>query len=219
MECTANQLGPLVEIKLLRFGISLFGHLAQDNEAQLAVRLLTLPKLPALVNRGHEVEVISITPGAAFSAVATIAGAQDDEVVLAVQERQADVQRRVAKRKAVTAPVQYRAVRTDGRMGAWLDAEILDLGTGGVGLLLDHGAEVPKRLEMMFYLPGDLASTKAGARTYADDGSVILNVSTDERCLRVIGRSAYCRAHTDGRVRVGVAFTVITTEDKQRIER
>lgn len=210
----------MAEVKLMPYGISLYGTIVQMNEQSVIVRLLTVPRAAELVQQGTEAEIVCTHEGRVTSAAACVLGTRGDDLALAIQRAQAgSSQRRATPRVECEVPVQYRAIRSDGRTGAWLDGTVCDLSVGGLGIVLPARAEVPKRLEVLFLLPNEHSHGRGITRTYADDGSVILQAADDDRPIRAVARTAHARTLPDGRTRVGICFITMAPADKQRLVR
>ena len=209
----------LAEIRLTQHQISLYGMIMQSSPSQVGLRLVTAPLMDGLLTAGMPVELVQNQLNSFHSAAASLVNLQGPDILLSLVEELKPTQRRATTRVDCEIPAQYRAIRTDGRMGAWQDGIIADLSVGGVKMVLPPRVEVPKRMEILFFLPHETTAGKSTARMYQDDGSCILSAGETDRPLRATARAAHCRPMSDGRLQVGIAFSVIAGADKERIAR
>lgn len=215
--------GGLAEIRLLPHQMSLYGSVTRLNEQSIAVRLRTVPTAPAMLQPGTETQIVCTCRGSFLTACATILGQEGGDLILGFQRAQSEAartDRRHERRVQCSIPGQYRAIRRDGRAGAWQDTTIVDLGMTGICILLEPRAEVPARLELRFRL----GSTDPWADGRGDDAGGMdddgrLGHFNDSRTSRVVGRTVHCGLERDGRIRVGLAFIALGATDRDRLVR
>ena len=101
--------------------------------------------------------------------------------------------RRLAPRRADVAVVVHQCILTQLGKEIWLAAEAVDLSPQGVCLLLSESLNSGESI----YL---LTTVKVGDKTPRD--------------LEVNGVTTYCKAHDDGRRRVGLKFIDLAPWEK-----
>jgi len=113
-------------------------------------------------------------------------------------------------------PVQYRAIRPDGRMGAWMECTAEDVSCGGIGLIFEPGIAIPRRLQVKFVLPpvSSLSNTKS-----EDDSVAVIRGFYDDPPIKAAGRVVHTQPRPETRIHAGVAYTVITSQERDRIAR
>ncbi len=208
----------MAEIRVGDHGIAIYGQLLSTDDDTLTVNLLTIPRDQGMIRQGDEAEVVYFARGTLFTAVVAIAGWQNNQLVLGIRSEAKPAPHRTRARVRYHMPVQYRAVRPDGRMGAWLECEAEDIGGGGIGLVFEAQTSIPRRMEVRFLLPA-ISSAKSSTRIHLDSGSVILSHQQDDRPIKAVGRVVHTHPRARGRVHIGLAYSVIAPQERDRIVR
>jgi c-di-GMP-binding flagellar brake protein YcgR len=205
----------IAEVRLAGTGVSLYGRIQSISRSAAALRLLTTPCDPLLAPPGFEAELLYLQDRAVFASIVRVEALDGDRLTLSLVHAPAPTRRRVNSRVRCEFPVHYRAVRSDGHTGAWMECSAEDVSTGGIGLLFPSGVEIPRRLELRFVLP-QLASP-AAEHVRRGHGDVL--GTSDSGTVKAVGRVTHCRPSTYGRVRCGTAFCAISAEERERLAR
>lgn len=205
----------MAEVRLTEPGIALYGALHSASSTLLSIELITVPRAPGIVRCGMEAEVHYAHGGSVFASVTSVQGLTDSHLDLTIVHRARPSSRRSIRRAPCDIPVQYRVVRPDGRTGAWMECSAEDISAGGIGLLIPSGVEIPRRIEMRFFLPIVTAVPTEHRRLHSPDSAAL----TDPHPFKAFGRVVHCRPSTYGRMRAGTAFSGIASSDRDRLAR
>lgn len=203
----------IAEIRFGDMGIALYGSIRDLSSSTISVELITMPRDPLALANGTETEFLYSNADVTYASVATVDSLDAGRLELTVKNRPQPISRRNNRRAKCDMPVQYRALRSDGRVGAWMECTADDISTGGIGLLFPGGVEIPRRLETRFVLPTVQALPSGHSRL------IMANTlaSTDHRPMKATGRVTHSRPMPYGRIRAGVVFNAIALADIERI--
>lgn len=203
----------VAEVRFTDTGIALFGAIRSASCSSLSIELITAPRRAGIVKSGSEAEVFYAHGGTLFVSVSSVQSITESTVELALVHGPRPTPRRTVRRARCDVPVQYRAIRADGRTGAWMECAAEDISPGGIGLVFPEGVEVPRRVELRFFLPL-LAAAPAEHRRLSTVDDL---AATDPHPYKATGRIVHCRPTTYGRTRAGTAFSVISSSDRGRL--
>lgn len=208
----------LAEIKLFAHNVTLYGTVTEMTDQNIQLRLLTLPAMGSMLDPGTEASVLCVSGQAIVSVVASVTDCHDQELMLVPRPTSESERRREGLRIPCDLPAQFRAIRSDSSFGDWMDGQIVDLGKGGLGMVMAAGTDVPSRIEIMFHLP---SLTGAGGGTDAapagDGAPGMLGNLANGTAIRIAARTEYVRFKEDGQARVGLAYTMVGPADRARL--
>jgi hypothetical protein len=206
----------LVEIRLGEQGVCLYGQIANQTAGSLTVTLITTPCDSYVLSTGNEAEIVYSAGGALYTAVVIFTGWSNGQLSLEYRTESRPAPRRTKSRIRCEMTVQYRAVRPDGRMGAWLECTAEDVSCGGIGLIFEPGIPIPRRIQVKFVLPP--VSSLSGSKQ-EDDSVAVIRGFYDEPPIKAAGRVVHTQPRTESKIHAGVAYTVITSQERDRIAR
>jgi len=165
---------------------------------------------------GNEAEIVYSAGGALYTAVVIFTGWNNGQLSMEYRTDSRPAPRRTKSRIRCEMPVQYRAVRPDGRMGAWLECTAEDVSCGGIGLIFESGIPIPRRIQVAFVLPP--VSSLSGGRGENENVAVIRGFY-DEPPIKAAGRVVHTQPRPESRIHAGVAYSVIASHERDRIAR
>jgi hypothetical protein len=204
----------LAELRLGTSGVALFGALRTAELPTFTVDLVTLPANPAMVRSNSASELLFYLEGTLYTSAVRVRSLEGTRMELVLAQKPSPMGRRGTSRAKCKVLVQFRTLRPDGHAGAWQECFTDDMGAGGAGLVVDAKAEIPRRIEMRFFLPAAQATAHDDPRLAQADQAL-----GEASPVRAIGKVTHCRRHSNDRVRYGTMFNVISAEDRERIAR
>lgn len=175
---------------------------------QIVIRLQTRAIDAEILRPETLAELTVIATSVLYRANTRVLGEDGGNLTLSFQEPVRKIQRRQKHRRPCTLPVMYRAIHTDGSLGGWNRGTTLDIGEGGIGLLLPPGSLPLPRMELWFQLP--LGHSRLDGATRVGSNNGVLFAAGAQSPLKVAVRTAHSRPSADGGLIVGAAFTNLT---------
>lgn len=183
----------------------------------MALQLQTVPTSREPFRPATSAELSILTGSALYRVAARVLTEADGVLEMAFEEPMSRIQRRRDLRRPCHIVIAFRALTSD-YAGAWQEALMTDISLGGARLSIEPRVDIPKAMEINLLLPDNGAAGTAGARMYADDGSILpLHGLEFTGPVRARGRVTHCSRRPEGHVEAGIQFSALLDKDKFRL--
>src|SRR5579884_764430 len=160
------------QIKFGQYGVSLYGDIVHLSAEQIIIRLQEEPARKDIFHPGIPATLMMVVKGYVHQVDVQVAAETNGELTLRLRGPICQVQRRNRMRIPFQVSATIRAVRLDGYLGAWQNAQTMDISQGGMRLLLEPCVDIPQSLEVLFTLPDVAVFLSGRKRSRTEDGSV-----------------------------------------------
>jgi hypothetical protein len=210
---------PSAEVHFQSPQLTITGEVVGMSGSEVVIRLPGLLKEPCVFAPGSAAQVVVHRANTAYVSSAQLLHAQGNSMRLGIKPLAKTTERRRDKRRLCELHCRYRAVHSDGRVGAWQHGVTSNISVSGLSLRLAPGTGIPKRIALCILLPSESRITHAAARLYSDSGAGFASGAGDERPVRATGTVMNLRPQQDGSVLAGVQFQQVAEGDVDRLGR
>jgi hypothetical protein len=142
----------LAQIHLPFLGLALRGTVTNLQPPNVTIHLQETPQRAEAVTKGLCAAFLVLIKGQIHAAKARIVSCGPDQIALTLETAPRILQRRHGKRHACNLDVAYRVLHSDGNFGPWQEGVAKDIGLTGMCLHIEPRLDVPRRLELKFFL-------------------------------------------------------------------
>jgi hypothetical protein len=213
----------LAELRFVARGINLYGTVVRMSAQDVAVRLKSLPVSNDMFAKNTDVELVVLAKETMYTAPTQVISSGEGLLRLAFSAPVSAVQRRKEQRIPTTQDVTFRTVQGPGCYGPWKAGSCTDISSGGMRLITAPSLDIPQKLEVLIMLP-DQSAGSAGA--FGDDPALMgelrsgaMRAPAPGRPLKATARVCNNTRRSDGCLALGLAFTLVSTEDQIRLAR
>lgn len=205
----------LAGVKFVEQGATIYGIVTQMTRENITIRLSPGVSLLQALAPETSAELTVVAKGATYNGMTHIVSLTDEELVLGFSQPLNKIQRRNGQRCSCNLSVTFRTVRADGSVGAWQDAQAVDVSLGGMRLVSGTNVEVARQMELLFSLNVEGPAARSQTRLISDKG--IQEGPIDDSLVKVIARVVRQHQAANGKFTLGLEFIRVMPKDELRL--